>query len=307
MQACAVAVVTMGLLAGCAELDAVPSGSGGKDAAPGQTAPSTGGQGAPSLGQEGPLERTPTPCLDGVAPRPNAVKSVVLPGSAGAPGFDLEGEPSTGITVFDRSGSMSVAWSTGAVTEGEATDAVLTDKWTAASEALVASILPVQHRVTIGAILFPQPDGCEVAALDDERQFRFQPGPDFIASWEERHSSYRPTGQTPLQSAFVRVEQALEQACLDGALEERHYVVLLTDGEPNCGTDIAQVEAMAAHWLAHGIPTYVFGLPGYESAQQVLDRIAIAGGTSAIAVGGTSAIVTPDTPTDLGNGMGAIR
>lgn len=309
------AVVMVGLLAGCAELEAEPlvagpSGAGpgaggsaasspGGAAAIGGAASSLGGAAAPYPGEAGPLARTSTPCLDGVAPRDDAVKPVVLPGSAGASGFDVDGEPSTGITVFDRSGSMFAPWSTAELPEGEATDAQFTDKWAAASEALVASILPVQHRVTIGALLFPLPGGCEVAPLDDERQFGLLPGPDFIAAWEERHTAYPPDGSTPLQSAFVRVEQALERACVAGELDERHYVIVLTDGEPNCGTDLTVVEAMASHWLAHGIATYVFGLPGSESAQQVLDRIAIAGGTSAI--------VVPGTPGELGQGMGAAR
>jgi len=306
----------VGLLAGCAELEAEPVVAGPSGAGPGaggsaassaggaavggSAASSAGGSAAPYQGVWASLERTPTPCLDGVAPRDDAVKPVTLAGGAGAAGFDVDGEPSTGITVFDRSGSMAASWSTAeALPEGEATDAVFNDKWAAASEALVASILPVQHRVTIGALLYPLPGGCEVAPLDDERQFGFLPGPDFIADWEERHVAYPPSGNTPLQSAFVRVEQALEQACVDGGLDERHYVILLTDGEPNCGTDLTVVEAMASHWLAHGIATYVFGLPGSESAQQVLDRIAIAGGTSAIAV--------PGTPGELGAGMGAAR
>lgn len=175
------AVVMVSLLAGCAELEAEPlvtgpSGAGpgaggstasspGGAAAIGCAASSQGGAAAPSQGEAGPLARTSTPCLDGVEPRDDAVMPVVLPGSAGASGFDVDGEPSTGITVFDRSGSMFAPWSTAELPEGEATDAQFTDKWAAASEALIASILPVQHRVTIGALLFPLPGGCEVAPL----------------------------------------------------------------------------------------------------------------------------------------------
>ncbi|MBN2196102.1 MAG: VWA domain-containing protein [Polyangiaceae bacterium] len=314
MQGWALGVVMVGALAGCTELEAEPSfarpGAGGSAGVAGGATSSPGGAGggaasnpsgaaAPYLEEAGSLAHTPTPCLDSVAPRDDAVKPVALPGSAGAAGFDVDGEPSTGITVFDRSGSMSAGWSVGEVPEGEATDAVFADKWTAASDALVASIVPVEHRVTIGAIQFPLGGNCDVAPLDDEGQFGFLPGPDFIAAWEERHGSYPPSGATPLQDAFVRVEQALEQACVDGELDERHYVILLTDGEPNCGTDLAVVEAMAAHWLAHGIATYVFGLPGSEPAQEVLDRIAVAGGTSAI--------VVPGTPSELGSSMGAAR
>ncbi len=148
------AVALVGLLAGCAELEAEPfvagpSGAGpgasggaasgrggtaaiggaasgpGGAAAIGGAAAGPGGAAAPYPGEGAPLERTPTPCLDGIAPRDDAVKPVTLAGGAGAAGFDVDGEPSTGITVFDRSGSMFASWSTAEeLPEGEATDAV---------------------------------------------------------------------------------------------------------------------------------------------------------------------------------------
>ena len=52
--------------------------------------------------------------------------------------------------------------------------------------------------------------------------------------------------------------------------------MLVTDGEPTCGANEADI---AARLLTRGIKSYVVGLPGARGAE-VLDRIAIAGGTA---------------------------
>ena len=90
---------------------------------------------------------------------------------------------------------------------------------------------------------------------------------------------------------------------MDGLLNNRRpLVMLLTDGEPNCATNMNVVEAMAAHWLKRGIPTYVLGLPGSEGAQNVLERIATAGGTHS----GTQTVIRPDDPSELEDDIAAI-
>lgn len=201
--------------------------------------------------------------------------------------------PVTALFVFDKSGSMSSAW----YASEEADPASLTTKWQAASDALVGAVAPVQDRVTAAAILFPQPTDCEVVPLGDERQLGFQPGSQFLDAWQAAGTNNGPSGATPLGTALSVTDEAIQDARAGGLLEERFIVVLLTDGEPNCDTDIETVTRWPEEWLAQGIPTYVFGLPGSDSASSVLDAIARAGGTAAH--------VAPGSPGELEQGMAA--
>jgi len=235
--------------------------------------------------------REPTPCLEARNPDLYPIRQI-------DPDTEVEtedsDEPSVGLVIFDRSGSMAASW----VQEEEIDPLEAENKWAAASDALLGAVAPVAHRVTLGAIFFPQPDACLVAPIDDERQVFFQPGPGFIATWEAVAPLNPPAGSTPLESAFIVAERAIEAACLDGLLDRRFFVMVLTDGEPNCDTDMGVVEAIAAKWLEHGVATYVFGLPGSEGAADVLDRIAEAGGTETL--------IVPGSPSDLEDGIAAI-
>jgi hypothetical protein len=212
------------------------------------------------------------------------------------PADDAGGEPSTGIVIFDRSGSMSEGWKTG-TDPADADAGVTVTKWVAASRALLESLAPVQYRVTIGAILFPTTD-CEVAPFGDAAQFGFMPATDFIEQYIERSPANQPTGMTPLTTAFEVADHAIQVAADEGRLEPRFFVMLVTDGMPNCDLDMSRVEALAKSWLARGIKTYVFGLPGSEDARNVLDTVANAGGTQTIAI--------PGSPQELQGGMALI-
>jgi len=107
-----------------------------------------------------------------------------------------------------------------------------------------------------------------------------------------------PGGSTPLGAALVLGEQAIEGACLQGLLERRFFVMVVTDGMPNCDTDMTAAAAIVAKWSEHGIETYVIGLPGSEGATFVLDALAKAGGTETI--------VVPGSPSELEDDMGAM-
>ena len=199
-----------------------------------------------------------------------------------------------GLVIFDRSGSMDGGWTQ----EGDADAGVDVSKWQAASDALLGALDPVQYRVTLGAIFFPQPEECAVAPIEDRRQVAFQAGPDFIATWRAVAPLNGPGGSTPLGAALVLGEQAIEGACLQGLLERRFFVMVVTDGMPNCDTDMTAAAAIVAKWSEHGIETYVIGLPGSEGATFVLDALAKAGGTETI--------VVPGSPSELEDDMGAM-
>ena len=193
---------------------------------------------------------------------------------------------SAGIVIFDRSGSMSNGWTT--ATTDNPDSAVTVTKWVAASRALIGALTPVQERVTIGAVLFPSDDACGVAPFGDAVQFAFMPGPQFLQEYIARSPYDQPQGNTPLAVAFQVADQAIKTAQSQGLLQMPFYVMLLTDGEPNCDSDMSVVLDLAASWLAQGIQTHVFGLPGSESARAVLDSVAQAGGTQTLVVPGSS-------------------
>jgi hypothetical protein len=130
--------------------------------------------------------------------------------------------------------------------------------------------------------------------------------------------NYLPAGNTPTSAALSALVPELSE--LDG----KTYLVLLTDGAPNCnldavcgvdecglniqgqtlGTtrcsgsvnccdpllfgdgvqgncvDTAESARQLERLAAHGIPTYVIGLPGTELFAGVLERLARAGGTA---------------------------
>jgi hypothetical protein len=296
---CVFCVVVIGLVPSCAYSEggyAEQDAGTTPDAGTAQPDAASGGTGAtsavyPDTEEIVTLQRGPTPCLDERDPDAFDVRQVNLgAGGAGCTAADCD-EPSAGLVIFDKSGSMSAGWAL----EEDLDAGNVSDKWQAAGDALVGALQPVAHRVTLGAILFSQPSECLVAPIDDQRQFAFRPGESFIDAWVEALPLNEPGGNTPLGQAMVVAEAAIEAACVDGLLEQRFFVMALTDGMPNCGTDMDQVESIARDWLARGIPTYVFGLPGSEDAAEVLDRISAAGGTETLLV--------PGSPADLEGGM----
>jgi Mg-chelatase subunit ChlD len=183
---------------------------------------------------------------------------------ASTPTVTLQG-PTTVLVVFDKSGSMGIGWS-----DGET-------RWTAANKALIAALEPAQAQLTIGAILFPLPDACLVAELDEPGQFAFAPGAQFIDHWKQTIERDGVSGATPLERSLRAADNAI--AKVGAPLEQTFLVLVITDGEPTCSDNVEAIETLPAQWHARGIKTHVMGLPGSESAAQLLDRMAKAGGT----------------------------
>src|SRR5687767_10704544 len=140
------------------------------------------------------------------------------------------------------------------------------------------AIASVLDNLTIGAIFFPIPGDCTVAALDSGLQLDFKPGRTFLSAWQE-DATRAPDGSTPLELALGTADVAVSKARELGLLEDRFRVVLVTDGEPTCGDDPAAMVALAGSWYELGVETWVMGLPGSAGATELLDAIAKAGGT----------------------------
>ncbi|MDH5674356.1 MAG: hypothetical protein OEZ06_19680 [Myxococcales bacterium] len=199
--------------------------------------------------------------------------------------------PGNLLVIFDRSGSMNQNWDT-------------RTKSQAAGEALQAALDPLKDLLTVGAVLFPSPDtmaqagsgctpgdficelgglivggiaalggSCNVNPITSPDQLNFLPGPQFIIDFPNLWSL--SSGSTPLGDAVVMADQAIASSTFTGEIA----VVIITDGEPNCGTDMNQVNMFAANWLSQGIPTHVIGLPGAGGAANLLQQLAVTGGT----------------------------
>ena len=249
------------------------------------------------------------PAAQASTPRHDAVDAGVLTPEASHPNaertdcgqLELTAERETVLksanllVVFDRSTSMDSSW------EG-------TPKYQAAGKALLAALTPLRDQLTVGGVFFPStteaappqaacPNGCEPGNLDhwlpsaagcclsttlgacnvnpiaSSDQIDFTTAEAFGRALPARWQLPGATG-TPLEAGIMRAAEAIAG---------RHFtepllVVVMTDGEPNCGTDEQRVIDQVAAWRKNQITTYVIGLPGAKSAEKLLTTLAQAGG-----------------------------
>jgi Mg-chelatase subunit ChlD len=187
---------------------------------------------------------------------------------------DFGGGDLTVLLVYDKSGSMAETW------DGRG-------KWQIASDALLAGIVGVEDKLTIGALLFPQPLDCQVEPLEHSSQIQYMSGRQFVSRWAESVATAAPNGATPMGLAFQMADSAIRGASALGLVEGRRFrVLLVTDGEPNCGTDPESLVAYASMWHELGVETHVLGLPGSQAAASLLDHIAVAGSTGGYVAAG---------------------
>jgi hypothetical protein len=198
------------------------------------------------------------PCTDTLPTDPDAGDAAVE--------IELGAGDLTLLVVFDKSTSMDWFWDH-------------RTRWQAASDAMVAGMAPYLDNLTIGAILFPQLAECSSAPLTHEVQIDYAPGHEFMATWLARVCWPKTAWGTPLERAFDFADQAISDASELGLLQDRFRVMVVTDGEPNCGDSPERLVQYAASWRQLGVETYVLGLPGSQQAAELLDAIALAGGT----------------------------
>lgn len=238
--------------------------------------------------------------------------------------------------LVDRSGSM------GDIPAGNPLS-----KYDTARRVLGKLLSVIGYRVRYGASIFPEfADSCgpghevfppTVGGLPNCDGSRDPILTNFLKSF----GNYAPDGATPTAAAIAGVGSELER------LEGDTYLMLLTDGAPNCNFDAScsadqctlniegasvgsqpctsgfnccdprntgrvgpsecvdadATEQEIARLAAHGIPTYVVGMPGAEAYATVLDRLAVAGGT---ARQGETAYYAANDETELQKALYAI-
>jgi hypothetical protein len=169
------------------------------------------------------------------------------------------------LVVFDKSGSMGDWW-------GDRT------RFWAAHDALMRGVHHYIDNLTLSAILFPLETSCGAPGFESERQIPWMQAHDFVARWDADLCRNQPSGGTPLLQALEVADSTIDRAEDLGLLEDRFRVLVLTDGEANCGATPEQLIAFPQAWAQRGVETHVIGLPGSETAADVLRKMAEAGG-----------------------------
>ncbi|WP_438030694.1 vWA domain-containing protein [Sorangium sp. So ce233] len=205
------------------------------------------------------------------------------------------------VLVLDRSESMTKSW-------GDS------DRWTMTKGAVGAALDAIQDRMSIGLQLFPTDAHCGIEAGMD-LSVAVAPGDTSVPAIKRLLDATAPDGATPTADALERALQYLTVGA-GSALEGDRYVLLATDGGPNCSDDpgltcdaatcttnmdgdcpavvanccagaaadaclddartVEQVKALSAA----GIRTFVVGIPGTSAYAAVLDQLAVEGGTA---------------------------
>jgi hypothetical protein len=240
----------------------VVAGTGGAAAPAGSGPPGTAGTFDNNSGA--PIERMPT----GIAGSDDSAPDQPMDcgGTELEPTVVMSVVRGNVLVVFDQSLSMNERWNGGG------------SKWSVATKAVSDALTPLQGQINAGSLFFPNGggfDGCGVQAIDSGKQIGFQPGEQFVSAWSAYLGNNDPGGFTPTGTAVELADSALHDATLSGTTA----VVIITDGDPNCGTNDSQVNQYAAGWLVKGIKTYVIGLPGADAGANRLDALAAAGGT----------------------------
>jgi hypothetical protein len=284
---CAAIGMALVLLGGCQDPAVSSVGGNGSSNGNGGGGGKNGGPGAPkALPDAG----TGMPSTMG----PNAGDK-----NCGLKTFSLEQRPAELMLVLDRSGSMNEPAAPGA----------LTSKWADVTAALDETIMKTESLVLWGLKAFPT--GEVRCAVNDGVEVPSAPT-NYATVWGRIMGSAPAGGNggggTPTTAA---IKKAVAYLNATPSMNPR-YLVLATDGEPNCGMgggggfnnndNAAAIRAVADAQTA-GYKTFVIGVATSGQANNVLSQMATAGGEARMAMPPYYPVTNRQ---DLVNALGAI-
>ncbi len=175
------------------------------------------------------------------------------------------GDPADLLLVVDKSGSMDDSLDTGQ------------DKWPVMRDALTTVVQQYENGIRFGLMLYPDDDACAAGSV------RSQLAMQNAGSITGQLGSTFPDGGTPTHTTIAAAGSYYAGVTSPG----ERYVLLATDGEPNCGDPADDeaptvTESIAAIEALHGdgISTFVLGFGGtINNYPATLQSMAQAGGT----------------------------
>ncbi len=184
------------------------------------------------------------------------------------------------VLVADRSGSMEARFSDGST------------RWGALRTAVNVVLPRVEDAFDIGLQLFPIGGSCSVPPSG----ITFPPSRGTARLITDLMQRIGPDGNTPTRAAIDGAASYFRS----NPTTRRRFVLLATDGAPNCGSPVNQVVSSLTSLRATGVDTFVLGVPGPRGA---LNEMARAGGR---ARSGETAFYDASSTRQLMDAMNAI-
>jgi hypothetical protein len=179
-------------------------------------------------------------------------------------------------------------------------------KWSLVSAAVDRVVMATETTINWGLVFFGNNSTCGVSTTPD---VPITPGTSY-APISQAYANNTPTSQTPTAAA-VNAAVAYLQTVPDG---KPKYLLLATDGEPNCGAtnvnadDSPAAITAVANAKAAGFPTFVVGIATLANAQagDTLNMMALAGAEPQIGSADGNSYYEVNSTADLATALNTI-